>query len=37
MKLTHPELYKELEGYYGLDLLKWFENDEQPPKGSGAV
>jgi Mlc titration factor MtfA (ptsG expression regulator) len=32
MKLTHPELYKELESYYGLDPLKWFENDEQPAK-----
>ena len=32
MKLTHPELYEELESYYGLDPLKWFENDEQPAK-----
>jgi Mlc titration factor MtfA (ptsG expression regulator) len=28
MKLTHPELYEELESYYGLDPLKWFENDD---------
>jgi Mlc titration factor MtfA (ptsG expression regulator) len=30
MKLTHPELYEELESYYKLDPLKWFENDDQP-------
>jgi Mlc titration factor MtfA (ptsG expression regulator) len=36
MKLTHPELYNELESYYGLDPLKWFENNDQPAKGSGA-
>ena len=28
MKLTHPELYEELESYYGLDPLKWFENND---------
>jgi Mlc titration factor MtfA (ptsG expression regulator) len=28
MKLTHPELYKELESYYRLDPLKWFENND---------
>jgi hypothetical protein len=28
MKLTHPELYNELESYYGLDPLKWFENND---------
>ena len=37
MKLTHPELYKELESYYGLDPLKWLENDDQLAKGTGAV
>jgi hypothetical protein len=36
MKLTHPELYNELESYYGLDPLKWFENNDQTAKGSGA-
>jgi hypothetical protein len=28
MKLTHPELYNELKSYYGLDPLKWFENND---------
>jgi Mlc titration factor MtfA (ptsG expression regulator) len=32
MKLTHPELYDELKSYYGLDPLKWFENDDPPAK-----
>jgi Mlc titration factor MtfA (ptsG expression regulator) len=36
MKLTHPELYEELQSYYGLDPLKWFEKDDQPAKGFGA-
>jgi Mlc titration factor MtfA (ptsG expression regulator) len=27
MKLSHPELYNELRSYYGLDPLKWFENN----------
>ena len=29
MKLSHPELYKELESYYGLDPLKWFKRENQ--------
>ena len=28
MKLTHPELYKELVSYYKLDPLKLFENND---------
>ncbi len=28
MKLTHPELYKELKTYYGLDPSKWFEYND---------
>jgi Mlc titration factor MtfA (ptsG expression regulator) len=36
MKLTHPELYDELKSYYGLDPLKWFENDDKPAKDSKA-
>jgi Mlc titration factor MtfA (ptsG expression regulator) len=36
MKLTHPELYEELESYYGLDPLKWFENNDETAKGAGA-
>jgi Mlc titration factor MtfA (ptsG expression regulator) len=28
MKLTHPELYKELESFYRLDPLKWLENND---------
>jgi Mlc titration factor MtfA (ptsG expression regulator) len=36
MKLSHPELYDELKSYYGLDPLKWFENDDQPIKEAGA-
>ncbi len=27
-KLTHPELYEKLKSYYGLDPLKWFENND---------
>jgi len=29
MKLSHPELYEELESYYGLDPLKWFKKENQ--------
>jgi Mlc titration factor MtfA (ptsG expression regulator) len=32
MKLTHPELYEELESYYGLDPLKWFKKENQYDK-----
>jgi MtfA peptidase len=28
MKLTHPQLYKELESFYRLDPLKWLENND---------
>ena len=29
MELSHPELYEELESYYGLDPLKWFKKENQ--------
>ena len=29
MKLSHRELYEELESYYGLDPLKWFKKENQ--------
>jgi Mlc titration factor MtfA (ptsG expression regulator) len=35
MKLTHPDLYKELASYYRLDPLKWLENNEHPAKDPG--
>ena len=28
MKRLPPELYDELKSYYGLDPLKWFENND---------
>jgi len=29
MKLTHSELYEELESYFRLDQLKWFKKENQ--------
>jgi Mlc titration factor MtfA (ptsG expression regulator) len=37
MKLKHPQLYEELKGYYALDPLSWFENDNQITEGSTPV
>ena len=36
MKDSIYGLYEEIESYYGLDPLKWFENEDQPVKSSGA-
>ena len=30
MKLSHPELYEELKSYYGLDPLRWFDDEDNP-------
>ncbi len=35
MKFKHPELYEELKNYYGLDPLRWFENDDRISEGAG--
>ena len=37
MRVKHPDLYEELKTYYGLDPLKWFENNDRTSEGAEAT